>query len=111
MMPKSYKYTKDKMSVVESYGNIPSNIGYDPHLAWRWRCSRCGQEGYVFADQVSLPVRDELKKNWRSYRKIRCKRCHDSVRVVEKLPKLKAFHLNDIRHRSSNFDHRSVGLA
>ena len=96
------KNTGDKLRELEKFGNIPKNIGYDPYNAWVWHCGMCDSRGYIFEQGLSFKLRkafrrgEMLRKRWQG-----CNRCKNGVtRVVKKMDRARAFHLNSIRFRS-----------
>lgn len=93
----------DQLAKAYSYGNVPANVGYDPHWGWRWACTKCGSSGALLARQVSRRIRGQVKAGFKS--RHLCSACHGGVRkVIYKLSRAEAFHRNDILWRSTNLD-------
>lgn len=95
----------DKLKKAEAYGNIPSNIGWDPYRAYRFLCKWCGYTGYIFEDQLSKRQRRAFKEDHKGQTWGSCRSCRQPrVSVVERLSRKDAFHKNDIRNRRTTIN-------
>lgn len=71
------------------------------HIVYRWRCGRCGVEGYIFGKEAEEVQRKAYDKK---LIKKPCKACRfPKVRIVLKEPSIRAIHLNNIRRRETDY--------
>lgn len=95
---------------IYGYGHISTYIGFDPYHAWRTRCHDCNAKEYLFDDRRRrLNFKKEDLK--RGFKVSRCKSCRSNAKrqqIEYKVPKLEAFHLNDIRFRQTEMQDQTL---
>lgn len=77
-----------------------------PSKVMRTKCERCGQEGYIFPDQLKL-----AKKNVYRIGELYAAKCCNqrmTTRCRYFIPTDRAMRLQNIRRRESNIDHETA---